>query len=102
MSEPAASCLVWGYRIRTVFLSEFGAVGGEAKDPRLKTARVWPLSSGFSVLLLGIPAPATSMRTLPFREGQLPGQGSWLSPMPQGLAPLAPGRKPLGAGGGGV
>lgn len=45
VSGPAVSCLVWGYRIRAVFLSEFGVVRGEKKDPRLRTPRAWPFSS---------------------------------------------------------
>ena len=68
VSWPAASCLVWGHRIRTVFLAEFGAVRGE-KDPRLRTPRTWPFGAGFSGLLLGILAPAMRVRTLPFQEG---------------------------------
>lgn len=33
---PAVTCLVWGCRIKTVFIFEFGAVRAEKKDLRLR------------------------------------------------------------------
>lgn len=39
VSWPAVSCLVRGYMIRTAFPSQFGAVRGEKKDPRLRMPR---------------------------------------------------------------
>lgn len=49
---PAMSCLVWDYRIRIVFIFEFGAVRAEKKDLGLRMPRAWPLSSHVSLLLL--------------------------------------------------
>lgn len=78
--------MVWGHRIRTVFLSEFGAVRGE-KDPRLRTPRTWPFGAGFSGLLLGILAPAMRVRTLPFQEGSSLDRTAGGSPCPRGQLP---------------
>lgn len=78
--------MVWGHRIRTVFLSEFGAVRGE-KDPRLRTPRTWRFGAGFSGLLLGILAPAMRVRTLPFQEGSSLDRTAGGSPCPRGQLP---------------
>lgn len=86
VSWPAVSCLVWGHRIRSVFLSEFGAVRGE-KDPRLSTPRAWPFGAGFSRLLLGILAPAMRVRTLPSQEGSSLDRTAGGSPCLRGQLP---------------
>lgn len=66
-----ASCELFGsgYRDSTAFLSDFGAVGGEKKDPRLRTPRAQPLSSHFSLLPVGILAPQQASRVLAAYQG---------------------------------